>query len=58
MYETLATRDLWIARGVFALGGALAVTGVALVLLDQPRLVTVTPIAGREQVGLVISGRW
>ncbi len=56
--HSLATRDLWIARGAFAVGGALAIAGVALVVLDQPRLVAVTPIAGREQVGLAISGRW
>ncbi len=56
--HSLATRDLWIARSAFAVGGALAVTGIALVVLNQPRLVNVTPIAGREQVGLAISGQW
>ena len=42
--------------GAFALGGALVATGVALVVLDQPRLVA--PIVERDRVGLVVSGRW
>jgi tetratricopeptide (TPR) repeat protein len=43
----------FVAIGV---GGALVASGVALIVLNQPRLVT--PIYTGETIGLAISGRW
>jgi len=45
-----------LGYSAFAVGGALIASGVALVVLNQPRLVT--PAVGADSVGLVVSGRW
>jgi hypothetical protein len=44
------------AIAAFSVGGALVASGVALIVLDQPRLVT--PVYTGETIGLAISGRW
>jgi hypothetical protein len=45
-----------ISISAFAVGGALVASGVALVVLNQPRLVT--PVVGSDTVGLAVSGTW
>lgn len=49
LFDTLAISG-------FAVGGALIASGVALVVLNQPRLVT--PMVGGDTVGLALSGTW
>jgi len=47
---------------VFAVGGVVLATGVALVVMNQPRPgplpTTITPQLGSDRAGLVISGSW
>jgi hypothetical protein len=45
-----------IAISTFAVGGALVASGVALVVINQPRLVA--PIVTGDTVGLAVSGTW
>lgn len=45
-----------VAVSLFVAGGAIAATGFAMVILNQPRLVT--PDIGRDHVGLAIAGHF
>jgi tetratricopeptide (TPR) repeat protein len=45
-----------LGYSAFGVGGALVASGVALIVLNQPRLVM--PAVGADSVGLVISGNW
>ncbi len=45
-----------ISISAFVVGGALVASGVALVVINQPRLVT--PVVGSDTVGLAVSGTW
>jgi hypothetical protein len=45
-----------ISISAFAVGGALVASGVALVVLNQPRLVA--PVITGDTIGMVISGSW
>jgi hypothetical protein len=59
--EDRAKLDFNIARGMFVAGGAIAVIGFSLVVLNQPHLEhapAITPSAGPDHVGVIISGRW
>ena len=49
-----------LGYSAFAVGGAVVVTGLVLVVMNQPRLVggTVTPSIGKEQVGATVSFAW
>ena len=52
-------RDADLAYGAFVVGGAVAVTGFVLVLMNQPRLgPVIAPSIGREHAGAVISVSW
>jgi tetratricopeptide (TPR) repeat protein len=52
-------RDANIAYSALAVGGAIAVTGFVMVLLNQPHLAPmVTPVIGKESAGAVISLSW
>ena len=52
-------RDANIAYGALAVGGAVAVTGFVMVLLNAPHLAPmVTPAIGKEQVGATVTMRW
>jgi hypothetical protein len=54
-----AVRDANLAYGALAIGGAVAVTGFVMVLLNQPHLgATIAPSIGREHAGAVIEVVW
>ena len=42
-----------IALGVTGVG-----VGIALIVMNQPRYATVTPMAGSDRVGAVLTTRW
>jgi tetratricopeptide (TPR) repeat protein len=56
--------DGWRAAtvSVFVVSGVVVATGIALVVMNQPRpgppTTTITPQIGSDRAGLVISGRW
>ena len=58
--KNIFMRDNHIAEGIpFIGGGAVAVTGFLLVLLNQPRLgPVITPNVESDHVGMVVTGRW
>ena len=51
-----AQREAIFAYSGLAVGGAALAVGVTMVFLNQPRLVT--PVAGGDRVGLVLTTRW
>ncbi len=54
-----AVRDANLAYGALAIGGAVAVIGFVMVLLNQPHLgATIAPSIGREHAGAVIEVAW
>jgi hypothetical protein len=59
--ESDGKRDYHIAYGLFAAGGAVAVAGIAMVVLNQPHLEkapAVAPSIGPDHAGVVVFGRW